>query len=50
LHWSEGSDVLTLRGRANVLHWLMERQTPLVCPERVELRDGQIYRWIVAAQ
>jgi hypothetical protein len=50
LHWSEGSDAVTLRGRANELHWLMERQPTLVRPERVELRDGQIYRWIGAAQ
>jgi hypothetical protein len=28
-----------------VLRWLAGRQTPLAPPARVELRNGQIYRW-----
>jgi hypothetical protein len=40
------SDGEALRGRTNVLSWLASRQTPLPPPTRIELRDGQIYRWI----
>jgi hypothetical protein len=46
LQWSENGGTVKLRGRTNVLRWLVEYQTPLLRPERVELRDGQIYRWI----
>jgi hypothetical protein len=34
------------RGRTNVLRWLAEHQAPLARPERIQLRDGQIYRWM----
>jgi hypothetical protein len=44
LHWAEG-DAVTLRGRTNVLRWLATREGPLGPPARVELRDGQVYRW-----
>jgi hypothetical protein len=46
LHWSEETGAVTRRGRTNVLRWLAERRVPLAPPARVELRDGQIYRWI----
>ncbi|HEU5484244.1 MAG TPA: hypothetical protein VFU98_05000 [Microlunatus sp.] len=42
LHWSEHGQ--TLRGRTTVLTMLESRPT-LDPPVRVELRDGQIYRW-----
>ena len=45
LHWSEHGGV-KLRGRRNVLSWLATRQGSLAPPERVELRDGQVYRWL----
>jgi hypothetical protein len=45
LRWSVEDDAVTLRGRTNVLRWLAARHAPLAHPERVELRDGQIYRW-----
>jgi len=45
-HWSAEGGAVSLRGRTNVLRWLAEHQTPLASPERVELRGGQIYRWI----
>jgi hypothetical protein len=44
LHWSE-RDGVALRGRSRVLQWLAARQAPLAPPARIELRDGQIYRW-----
>jgi hypothetical protein len=44
LHWSDHNGV-TLRGRTNVLQWLAARQAPLAPPTRIELRNGQIYRW-----
>jgi hypothetical protein len=44
LHWTE-ADGVTLRGRSNVLNWLVSHPTRLAPPERFELRDGQIYRW-----
>lgn len=45
LHWTQENG-LTRRGRSNVLRWLVARQRELVPPERFELRDGQVYRWI----
>jgi hypothetical protein len=44
LHWSD-HDRTALRGRANVLRWLASQPAPPARPARVELRDGQIYRW-----
>ena len=43
LHWTEGG--VTIRGRSNVLRLLTARMS-LSAPARVELRDGQIYRWV----
>ena len=43
LHWTEHG--LTTRGRTNVLALLAGR-VELAEPVRVELRDGQIYRWV----
>jgi hypothetical protein len=48
VHWTQ-EDGLTRRGRSNVLRWLRSRQRVLVPPERFELRDGQVYRWIPRA-
>lgn len=44
LHW-ETPDGRTIRGRRNVLAEL-EGGTPACEPRAVELRDGQIYRWL----
>ena len=44
LHW-ETPDGRVLRGRRNVLAEL-ESHPPAEPPRDVELRDGQIYRWI----
>jgi hypothetical protein len=49
LHWSEDGGAVALRGRTTVLRWLAERPGPLKRAERIELRDGQIYRWFGAA-
>jgi len=43
LHW-DMPDGQTLRGRNQVIAMLECRGTP-AAPARVELRDGQIYRW-----
>jgi hypothetical protein len=48
LHWTQ-EDGVTRRGRSNVLRWLLSRQRALAPPERFELRDGQVYRWIARA-
>ncbi|MFF1879423.1 hypothetical protein [Leifsonia sp. NPDC058230] len=50
LHWTTPSGD-TVRGRANVLALLSElaaTDAALPEPESVELRDGQIYRWLSA--
>ena len=44
LHW-ETPDGRTLRGRRSVLAEL-EGGTPVTEPRAVELREGQIYRWL----
>lgn len=43
LHWTE--DGRTTRGRSRVLALLADRAA-LSEPAEVELRDGQIYRWL----
>ena len=47
LHWT-GKDSRTIRGRANVLAYVAEAPST-AAPERYELRDGQIYRWVEGA-
>lgn len=42
LHWTEHG--VTVRGRRQVLNLLATRSV-LEPPVRVELRDGQLYRW-----
>jgi hypothetical protein len=42
VHVTDGS--VSLRGRSNVLAWLREHRTKP--PTEVEVRDGQIYRWV----
>ncbi|TWP51848.1 nuclear transport factor 2 family protein [Lentzea tibetensis] len=42
LHWSDGE--AKLRGRTKVLAHLAAH--PVGPPAEVELRDGQVYRWI----
>lgn len=42
LHWHDRD--LALRGRSNVLAHLREHPRPRP-PDRVEVRDGQVYRW-----
>jgi hypothetical protein len=44
LHW-DCEDGTTLRGRKNVLALLADAAVPEL-PSSVELRDGQIYRWL----
>jgi hypothetical protein len=44
LHWTR-PDGGTIRGRRNVLAHLAAEPPPAP-PEAVELRDGQIYRWV----
>ncbi len=44
LHWTL-EDGTVLRGRRNVLA-MLEQAAPLDLPSDVELRDGQVYRWI----
>ena len=43
LHWREPG--VAIRGRTNVLVRLAESPPPSP-PSSIELRDGQIYRWI----
>jgi hypothetical protein len=45
LHWTN-ADGQTVRGRRNVLASL-QRAAPSGRPTALELRDGQIYRWVV---
>ncbi|GIJ43991.1 hypothetical protein Val02_08770 [Virgisporangium aliadipatigenens] len=45
LHWTEPA--VRLRGRTKVLAHLASIGVP-PRPDAVELRDGQIYRWIVS--
>ena len=44
LHWTR-EDGTVLRGRRNVLAMLQGADLPAL-PSRVELRDGQVYRWV----
>ena len=44
LHWS-AADGTRLRGRTKIIERL-QRAAPPVKPAAVELRDGQIYRWL----
>jgi hypothetical protein len=43
LHWADAD--VSLRGRSNVLEHLQSHPTPRP-PREVEIRDGQIYRWL----
>lgn len=43
LHWVDGE--VQLRGRNNVLRHLTGHPTPRP-PDEVEVRDGQVYRWL----
>ena len=45
LHWT-GPDGVTIRGRTKVLAMLADQREPAGPPVAVELRDGQIYRWL----
>jgi hypothetical protein len=45
LHWADGD--VSLRGRRNVLRHLASHPTPRP-PDEVEVRDGQVYRWLRA--
>jgi len=47
LHWTEAG--VTIRGRTKVLAHLTAGPTP-VEPSSVELRDGQIYRWVTTGR
>jgi hypothetical protein len=47
LHWQEPG--LAIRGRLNVIARLALPPPPTP-PSTVELRDGQIYRWISASE
>ena len=42
LHFTDGP--VSLRGRSNVLAWLREHRVKP--PTEVEVRDGQVYRWV----
>jgi hypothetical protein len=44
LHWTDAAGHTT-RGRTNVLA-MLENSEPPDEPDSVELRDGQIYRWL----
>jgi hypothetical protein len=44
LHWTDASG-RTIRGRTNVLA-MLENSDPPDEPDSIELRDGQIYRWL----
>ena len=44
LHWT-CEDGTVLRGRRNVLA-MLEQADPPGLPSDVELRDGQVYRWV----
>ncbi len=44
LHWTDPSGSV-VRGRVNVLAALSIGGVPAL-PESIELRDGQIYRWV----
>jgi hypothetical protein len=45
LHWTR-EDGVVVRGRSNVLAMLQGDHSTLGLPQDVELRDGQIYRWL----
>jgi hypothetical protein len=44
LHWTDAAG-RTIRGRTNVLE-MLENSDPPNEPDSIELRDGQIYRWL----
>ena len=44
LHWTEAGT--TIRGRTNVLARLRDSNR-LPAPRAIELRDDQVYRWVV---
>jgi hypothetical protein len=44
LHWTD-ADGTTVRGRTNVVARL-QAAVELAQPRLVELRDGQVYRWV----
>ena len=48
LHWTE-ADGRTARGRRTVLARLAAEPAEIAHPSSVELRDGQLYRWVEAA-
>jgi hypothetical protein len=41
--WTDGSET---RGRNRVMEALRSAGEPLSAPDSVELRDGQVYRWL----
>lgn len=45
LHWTR-ADGVVVRGRSKVLVMLQGDHSALGLPRRVELREGQIYRWL----
>ena len=45
LHWTDATGTVT-RGRTRVLELLLGERTPPGRPASVELRDGQVYRWV----
>jgi hypothetical protein len=45
LHWTR-ADGVVVRGRSKVLVMLQGDHSALGLPRGVELRDGQIYRWL----
>ncbi len=45
LHWTL-ADGGVVRGRGNVLGMLQSDHSGARLPRRVEIRDGQIYRWL----
>ena len=47
LHWTD-TEGHVLRGRSNVLA-MLQHVDAVDLPASVELRDGQIYRWVEAA-
>ena len=45
LRWTQ-PDGTVIRGRTNVLAMLTQAPETPTAPQRTELRDGQIYRWV----
>ena len=45
LHWTDAAGEVT-RGRTRVLELLLAATSPPVPPASVEVRSGQVYRWV----